>query len=103
MNIILKEAYENGAYSPIQTWDSLPIPETHAVVPDTLDTAIFYEYNGFVFLTIKKIDGVDTVTKMEANVLGWEDWKASLPEPEPEPIPEPTADEILNAMLGVTE
>lgn len=102
MNIIFKEPYENGGYSNMQTWDNLTIPETHALWPDTLDTADFYNYNGFVVLTIETIDGVDTVTAYEPNVEAWEAWKASLPEPKPE-VDEPTADEILNAMLGVTE
>ena len=102
MNIIFKEPYENGGYSNMQTWDNLPIPETHALWPDTLDTADYYAYNGFVVLTIETIDGVDTVTAYELNVEAWEAWKASLPEPEPE-VDEPTADEILNVMLGVTE
>lgn len=103
MIIIPKEAFENGGYSNIQTWEvSAPIPKTHAVWSDALDTADFYAYNGFVVLTIEAIDGVDTVTAYAPNVEAWEAWKASLPEPEPE-VDEPTADEILNAMLGVTE
>ena len=102
MNIIFKEPYENGGYFNMQTWDNLPIPETHALWPDTLDTTDYYTYNGFVVLTIETIDGVDTVTAYEPNVEAWEAWKASLPEPKPE-VDEPTADEILNVMLGVTE
>ena len=101
MNIILKEAFEKGSYSPIQSWEvSVPIPDTHAMWPDTLDTADYYAYNGFVVLTIETIDGVDTVTSYEPNVEAWEAWKASVAERE---VDEPTADEILNAMLGVTE
>ncbi len=99
MNIILKTAFENGGYSNIQSWDNFPIPETHALWSDTLDTADFYNYNGFVVLTIEIIDGVDTVTSYVPNVEAWEAWKASLPEPV---VVEPTAEEILNAMLGVT-
>ena len=102
MNIIFKEPYKNGCYSNMQSWDNLPIPKTHALWPDTLDNADFYAYNGFVTLTIETIDGVDTVTAYEPNVEAWEAWKASLPEPKPE-VDEPTADEILNVMLGVTE
>ena len=100
MNIIFTEPYEHGGYSNMQTWDNLPIPETYALWPDTLDTTDYYTYNGFVVLTIETIDGVDTVTAYEPNVEAWEAWKASLPEPK---VDEPTADEILNAMLGVTE
>ena len=53
--------------------------------------AVFFEYNGFVV-----VDG-DSVTP---NVEAWEAWKASVPEPTD---PEPTTEEILNAMLGVTD
>lgn len=99
MNIIFKEPNENGGYSNMQSWDNLPIPETHALWPDTLDTADFYNYNGFVVLTIETIDGVDTVVSYVPNVEAWEAWKASLPEPEPE-VYEPTAEEMLNALVG---
>lgn len=103
MIIIEKLANENGGYSNMQSWEvSAPIPETHALWSDTLDDTDFYNYNGFVVLTIETIDGVDTVTSYVPNVEAWEAWKATLPEPEPEVV-EPTADEILNAMLGVTE
>ena len=101
MQIILKEAYECGTYSPIQSWDNLPIPETHALVPETLDTTVFYEHNGFVFLTIETLDGIDTVTNMTANTEAWEAWKAE--HPDPEPIHEATTDELMDVLLGVTE
>ena len=95
MNIILKEPYENGGYSNIQTWEvSVLIPETHAMWPDALDTADFYAYNGFVVLTIETIDGVDTVTAYEPNVEAWEAWKASLPDPEPS-APQISDDEAI--------
>ena len=95
MNIIFKEPYENGGYSNMQTWDvSAPIPETHALWPDTLDTADFYNCNGFVVLTVETIDGVDTVTAYEPNVEAWEAWKASLPDPEP-PEPQISDDEAI--------
>ena len=84
MNIIGKIANESGSYASMQSWEvSAPIPKTHAVWSDALDTADFYAYNGFVVLTIETIDGVDTVTAYEPNVEAWEAWKASLPEPEP--------------------
>ena len=95
MNIIFKEPYENGGYSNMQTWEvSAPIPETHALWPDTLDTDDYYAYNGFVVLTIETIDGVDTVTAYEPNVEAWEAWKASLPDPEP-PEPQISDDEAI--------
>ena len=95
MNIIGKIANESGSYVSMQTWEvSAPIPETHALWPDTLDTADYYAYNGFVVLTIETIDGVDTVTAYEPNVEAWEAWKASLPDPEP-PEPQISDDEAI--------
>lgn len=104
MNIIFKEPYENGGYSNMQTWEvSAPIPETHAVWSDALDTADFYAYNGFVVLTVETIDGVDTVTAYEPNVEAWEAWKASLPEP-PEPqISDDEAVAIITDTLTTSE
>ena len=100
--IIQKQPNPSGAYPALQSWDSPTPPDGYAIVQDAVDLSTFYEYNGFVMLTIETIDGVDTVTAYEPNVEAWEAWKASLPEPEPE-VDEPTADEILNVMLGVTE
>ena len=100
MYIVKKMPFEIGTHSVMQTWETTePIPETHALWPDTLDTADFYNYNGFVVLTIENIDEVDTVTSYVPNVEAWEAWKATLPEPEPE-VYEPTAEEMLNALVG---
>lgn len=91
MNIILIQAFENGARPPIQIWDRPVPPENYAVIPDDFDTSIFYEYNGFVFLTIETVTEdeiiMNVVTAMEPNVEALEAWKATLPEPEPEPEP----------------
>ena len=102
MNIIFKEPYENGGYSNMQTWEvSVPIPETHALWPDTLDDTDFYNYNGFVVLTIETIEGVDTVTSYEPNVEAWEAWKASLPDPIEE-VEEPTQLDLIEAQVTYT-
>ena len=85
MFIIKSEPFENGGYPPIQSWSNVELPDGYYVVSEELDTAVFYEYNGFVFLTI---DG-NTVTKFTPNTEAWEDWKASLPEP-----PEPETDDV---------
>lgn len=84
MKIIEKTPAENGAYPPLQDWPGLVPPESHYKWPDTLDTADYYAYNGFVTLTI--IRGM--VQSYQPNVEAWETWKESLP-PEPEPEPEP--------------
>lgn len=100
MYIIVKTSYASGGYPPIQSWDRPAIPDGYAVWPDTVDTADYYAYNGFVILTVEQVEGVDTVTSYTPNVEAWEAWKESLP---PEPTPEPTDTEVLNTLLGVTE
>lgn len=97
MRIIPKNANPSGAYPPIQEGASR-LPDGFAVWPDTLDTAVFYEYNGFVNLTIEQVDKVDTVTAVEPNTEAWEAWKASLPE-ETEQEAEPSAQDDTDSML----
>ncbi|MBR4929346.1 MAG: hypothetical protein IKZ00_00935 [Bacteroidaceae bacterium] len=95
MTIILKTPLENGGYSSPQSWSAANIPTSHAVIPGSVDMTDFYEYNGFVVLTIEQVEGVDTVTGYTPNVEAWEAWKAEQPEPEPEP---PTMEERIAAL-----
>lgn len=76
MIIMCRIPEENGGYSVMQSWSLSTVPEGYVKVPGHLDTSVFYEYNGFVTLTIEK----DVVVGMEPNVAAWEAWKASLPE-----------------------
>ena len=94
LHIIRKTPNENGSYPPIQTWNAKTPPDGYAIVPDTLDTSIFYEYNGFVILTIED----DTVTDIQPNTAAWEAWKESLPQEEPAEAT-PTAQEDTDALL----
>lgn len=100
MDIIRKAPFKNGAHPSIQSWDLPILPEGYAVWPDSLDTADFYAYNGFVILTVESVSELDTVTKYEPNVEAWEAWKATLPPdpPEPEPSGDPTYDEMAAAI-----
>lgn len=41
------------------------------------------------------MDGIETVTSYEPDFEAWEEWKASLPEPEPERDLEADRDELL--------
>lgn len=66
------------------------IPYGWAVILDDMETPNF----PFGEVEVAEINGVMTVTKWTAG---------TIPEPEPEPEPEPTTEEILNAMLGVSE
>ena len=95
MNIIQINANENGGRPPMQSWNGAP-PAGYALVPDTLDPSVFYDFMGFVTL---ELDG-STVTAMTGNQEALDAYKASLPEPVEPP---PTTEEILNAMLGVSE
>lgn len=90
MRIIEIAALSNGGHRN-QTTNSLRvIPEGWAVVPNDLKTENF----PFGEVTVEEINGVPTVTSWTPGVV---------PEPEPTPDPEPTTEEILNAMLGVSE
>ena len=92
MHILSRKLSENGGYSVIQTWPGdVPPPEGYVIVPDTLDTSVFYEFLGFVDLTIEK----DTVTAMTGNQAALDAYKASLPEPTPPP---PTTEERVAAL-----
>lgn len=84
MNIIQINASENGGRPPMQNWNGAP-PAGYALVPDTLDTSVFYDFMGFVTL---ELDG-STVTAMTGNQEALDAYKASLPEPvEPPPTTE---------------
>ena len=91
MKIIQKQPNPSGAYPAQQSWNKPTPPDGYAIIPDTLDMADFYEYNGFVILAIEG----DTVTGYTPNVEAWEEWKASLPEPTP---PEPTHEERITEL-----
>ena len=91
MQILEKEPLENGGYSVIQTWPGDVPPEGYVIVPDTLDTSVFYDFMGFVTL---ELDG-DIVTAMIGNQEAFDAYKASLPEPVDPP---PTTDERVAAL-----
>ena len=91
MQILQKAPLENGGYSVIQTWPGDVPPEGYVIVPDTLDTSVFYDFMGFVTL---ELDG-DTVTAMIGNQEAFDAYKASRPEPVDPP---PTTEERVAAL-----
>ena len=102
--ILKKLPYEDGSYPAIQTWSNEKLPDGYAIVPEDLNTDVFYEYNGFVVLTVEN----DVITAMTANAEAKEiadkkreEWLAS------QPPKMPTEQEIMaaafNALLGVEE
>lgn len=93
MIYIDKNPNPSGAYPNAK---NQPFPDCIALTDE--QAAVFFEYNGFVTVT-----QTESGVTVEPNTEAWEAWKASLPDPEPEPEAEPTTEEILNAMLGVSE
>ena len=90
MTIIEITALSNGAHRNQTVSGAVTVPDGWAVLPDSMDTPNF----PFGEVEVAEINDVMTVTKWTAG---------TIPEPEPEPEPEPTTEEILNAMLGVSE
>jgi hypothetical protein len=88
MRIIEIKALENGAHDN-QNGTLSKVPEGWAMIPDTMEIP-----NTFPFVNIEVENGV--VTKMTEGIV---------PEIDPIPIPEsePSADEVLNTLLGVIE
>lgn len=86
MRIIEIQSLENGGHRN-QTGDFEVIPQGFAVITDDMETPNF----PFGDVEVEDIDGVMTVTKWTAGVI---------PEPEPIPEAEPTAEDMLNALVG---
>ena len=90
MRIVEIKAFDNGAHNN-QTIDGVfnVIPDGYAVIPDDMIC------DNFPFGEVKaeEINGVMTVVSWSAREI-----------PEEKPIEaEPTTDDVLNALLGVTE
>lgn len=75
MQILNRKPNESGAYPAIQSTDLL----SDGCVEVCCDTAIFYEYNGFVTPIMKD----DVVVGFTPNVEVWKAWNASLLSSEP--------------------
>lgn len=88
MRIIEIEALSNGAHQNQSIFGDLNnIPDGYAVIPDEMETPNF----PFGEVEVEEVDGVMTVTKWTAG---------TMPEPELEPEPTPTAEDMLNALVG---
>lgn len=97
MYIIKKTANENGSRPPLQIWTKQSIPNGYAICPDEFYD-VFYSTSpaGFVNITVDN----DIVASMEVNQTALNEYIASHKDTEPSEQ-EPTADEILNTLLGV--
>lgn len=89
MRIIEIAPLDNGAHRN-QSGGLSVVPAGWAVIPTDMETPNF----PFGEVEVEEVNGVMTVTKWIAG---------TMPEPEPMPVAEPTTEEILNAMLGVSE
>lgn len=90
LRLVKIEPLGNGGHENQRRDYDFAIPEGWAVIPDDMECENF----PFGEVEAEEIDGVMTVTKWTAG---------EMPEPEPLPEPTPTTEDILNAMLGVTE
>lgn len=93
MTIIKIEPFENGAHAN-QTGGISTVPDGWALLPETVGTPATLEAFPFGEITVETVDGVATVSSWTPG---------TIPEPEPEPDNEPTAAELLDILLGVTE
>ena len=96
MNIIPITPNPDGSYRQIQSgWPAgTPVPSTHAVWPDTLDTTDFYACGGFGTLTVEG----QTVTAFTPNAEAYEEWKTEHPETPVDPEPEPTLEDRVSTL-----
>lgn len=96
MNIIKIKPNQNQSYPPIQTWEVSygAIPKGYALVPANIDTSVMQKYYGFVNLTVEN----NVVTDITGNEEAYQNYLASLPEPEPEPL-----DEVTKLKLAIAE
>ena len=93
MLIIEISALDNVAHRN-QTGNFRTIPEGWAVIPESVGTAETLENVPCGEITLDGNTSVPTVAT----------WSPlPVPEPVPEPEPQPTTEDILNALLGVTE
>ena len=99
MKIISIEPNASGSRPPMQTWDaSYPLPDGYVWCPDEYES-IFYSTNPAGFVLIEH-DG-ERVTDMQLNQIAFEEYIAAHP-PKPPKEAEPTAEDILDVLLGVS-
>ena len=87
MRLIEIKELDNGAHNNQTINGVIPVPDGWAVIPDDMTIPDTFPFVGI------EVDG-QTVVSMTAG---------TVPEPEPEQEPEPTTDDVINALLGVSE
>lgn len=117
MHIIQIKPLEDGVYNdhasnnittPPEGWAMIPedmvLPSTFPRLGSLEAEEITYTYDVKVEKTNEETGETEIVTEQRERVIMTvtKMTEGTLPEPEPEVEPEPTAEEMLNAMLGVT-
>ena len=92
MHIICLTPLEEGVYNDHKTDNITVPPEGWAYIPEDFPLPSTFPRLGSI--EAEEVDDIMTVVSMT---------EGTPPEPSPEPEREPTTEEILNAMLGVTE
>lgn len=100
MKIIRIESNVNGARPPLQDWGNPELPSGFAWCPNEF-AEIFYSTSPSGFVNIEVID--DRVVAMTVNEDALAKYVDEHPEPTEPTESEPTTDEILDALLGVSE
>lgn len=90
MQIIKITPNKSGSRPPLQSWSGAILPEGYAEV--ACDTSAFYEFMGFVDITIEN----GKCIAVTGNQAALDAYLAQLPEPiDPEPSPESERDIML--------
>lgn len=92
VKIIKIETLGNGVHCYCTSDNLLVIPEGWAVIPDDMETPNL----PYGDITVEEIEGVPTVTS-------WTPREMPVVEPTPEVEAEPTAEELIDILLGVNE
>ena len=96
LKILLTSTRENESYAQPQDWDAENLPDGYAWLPDDLDLTEFFQYKGFVTLTIED----DVVTSITPNQEAYDAWMAEHPEPDPLPAAKDARQEENKAALA---
>ena len=96
LKILLTSTRENGSYAQPQDWDAENLPDGYAWLPDDLDLTEFFQYKGFVTLTISG----GTVTAITPDRAAYDAWMAEHPEPDPLPAAKDARQEENKAALA---
>lgn len=75
MFILNNMQYSSGQYGVIESWGLDEAPSNFYIIPEDLDTSVFYQYDGFVNLVLD--DDCATVVGFVPNMDAYNDYAAS--------------------------